>query len=165
MNGGATMMKCSYLGILAAAVIAVVFPLLVETATQAAQPSNHGATGGLHTGAPGTGSTNRTIHGPRKVGVRSSQAKRHPVSKSVHRPGGATHLPVHVPIKRPGTKPPVQPVLRRIPGSLGWTCIGAGEMTCTDPRTGKNYLCTNDPSSGEKVCEVGDDTIPGSTNP
>jgi hypothetical protein len=159
------MMKCSHFGILAMAVIAVVFSVVVETATQAAQSSNGGPTGAFHSGAPSAGSINRTIHGSGKTIVRSPQAKRHPVAKPVHRPGGVTRVPVHMPVKRPGTKPPVQPVLRRIPGSLGWTCIGAGEMTCTDPKTGKNYLCTNDPSSGEKVCEVGDDTIPGSTNP
>jgi hypothetical protein len=64
------------------------------------------------------------------------------------------------PLNKPGR---VQPALRRIPNSLGWTCLksGGGEYTCTDPKTGTN-VCTNDPESSEKVCEVGDDVIPGS---
>jgi hypothetical protein len=55
-------------------------------------------------------------------------------------------------------------VLRTIPASLNWTCSSSlGEYTCTDPKTGKSYVCTNADASGARMCEVGDDNIPGST--
>jgi hypothetical protein len=55
-------------------------------------------------------------------------------------------------------------VLRTIPGSLKWSCIprGSGEYKCTDPKTGKAYLCTGADDSGDRVCDVGDDKIEGS---
>jgi len=60
--------------------------------------------------------------------------------------------------------PPTAKVLRTIPASLNWTCSSSlGEYTCTDPKTGKSYVCTNADASGARMCEVGDDRIPGST--
>jgi hypothetical protein len=76
----------------------------------------------------------------------------------------ATRTEAAEPPKNTGAKPTKH--LRRIPAALKWTCTrSAGEYTCTDPKTNKNYLCTNDPEKNEKVCDVGNDTIPGSTNP
>ena len=76
----------------------------------------------------------------------------------------ATRTEAAEPSKNTGAKATSH--LRRIPAALKWTCTrSAGEYTCTDPKTKKNYLCTNDPATNEKVCDVGNDTISGSTNP
>lgn len=162
------MTKHSRFKIAAMAVIAVGLPVLIATSTDAAQPSNPGSGGGSQAGSVKPPLNQPTIHGSKKTTVRGSTVKSHLVTKPIRMRRKVTPVPVvRVPVKNPGTKTPIQPVLRRIPPSLGWTCFrsGGGEYTCTDPKTGKNYLCTNDPGSGEKVCEVGDDTIDGSTNP
>jgi len=65
----------------------------------------------------------------------------------------------------PVNNSPTLKVIRYIPASLSWTCtnVGSGEYSCTDPKTGNTYMCTNADSSGGRYCEVGDDNIPGST--
>jgi hypothetical protein len=74
---------------------------------------------------------------------------------------------IAAPVKDLGPTPSTitDKVLRTIPRSLNWSCSaqGSGEYACTDPLTGKSYMCTNADSSGARVCEVGDDIIPGST--
>jgi len=70
------------------------------------------------------------------------------------------------PISTAVTKSPAPLVWRTIPRSLGWTCVKNTLTTgysCTDPQTGKVYYCAApDPITGETICDVGDDTIPGS---
>jgi hypothetical protein len=81
---------------------------------------------------------------------------------AVQAAGPVVKSPVDSGVGRP--KRP-QGVLRTIPKSLKWTCSaeGLGEYKCTDPATGKDYLCTApDPDTGDRVCDVGSDTIPGS---
>jgi len=70
------------------------------------------------------------------------------------------------PITTPVNNSSVQKVYRVIPGSLGWSCVKnplAQGYICTDPVTGNRYNCpSRDPSTGDAICEVWDDNIPGS---